>query len=209
MFAEIIDLVSQFVINLISSLGYSGVVIAMTIESACIPLPSEIILPFSGFLVYEGKFNLWLAGSAGTLGCLIGSLIAYFVGMKGGRPLVEKYGKYILISHHDLDLADRWFKKYGEATIFFSRLLPIVRTFISFPAGVAKMNLWRFSLYTVIGSFPWCVGLVYVGQRLGAHWEKIRGYFHRFDLVIGIILIAGIVWYVWRHLRNLKKEKSE
>lgn len=208
MFAEIIEFVSAFVINLISDLGYFGVVVAMGIESACIPLPSEIILPFSGFLVYEGQFNLWLASLAGTIGCLVGSLVAYYVGMWGGRPLVEKYGKYVLISHHDLDWADKWFKKHGEVTIFFSRLLPVVRTFISFPAGIAKMNIWKFSLYTVLGSFPWCVALVYVGYRLGAHWEEIRAYFHRFDLLIGIVIIAAVVWYVWRHIRNLKKARK-
>ena len=131
MFVEIIEFLSAFTVDLISSLGYFGVVIAMAIESACIPLPSEIILPFSGFLVYEGQFNLWLASLAGTLGCLLGSLVAYYVGMWGGRPLVEKYGKYILISHHDLDLADRWFKKYGSWSIFFSRLLPVAFGYMS------------------------------------------------------------------------------
>ncbi len=205
MFAEIISVVSDFIIQLISSLSYFGVVIAMAVESACIPLPSEIILPFSGFLVYQGQFNLWLAALAGTTGCLIGSLAAYYVGKWGGRPLVEKYGKYILISHHDLNWADHWFKKYGEITIFFGRLLPVIRTFISFPAGVARMNIWKFSLYTILGSFPWCLLLVYVGQRLGGQWENLKGLFHRFDLVIGIILIAGITWYVWRHIRNLKR----
>ncbi len=205
MFAELIEILSEFVINLISNLGYFGVVIAMAIESACIPLPSEIILPFSGFLVYEGQFNLWFASLAGTLGCLIGSIVAYYVGVWGGRPLVEKYGKYVLISHHDLDLADRWFKKYGAWSIFFSRLLPVVRTFISFPAGVARMNIWTFSIYTVLGSFPWCVGLVYLGQRLGGHWDGLGEYFHKFDLVIGIIIIAGVTWYIWRHVRNLKR----
>ncbi len=205
MFAEIITVVSDFIITLISSLGYFGVVIAMAIESACIPLPSEIILPFSGFLVYQGRFNLWLAALAGTLGCLIGSLVAYYIGVWGSRPLVEKYGRYILISHHDLDWADRWFKKYGEVTIFFSRLLPIIRTFISLPAGIAKMNIWRFIIYTVLGSFPWCLFLVYVGYRLGAHWENIKTYFHRFDLVIGIVLILGAGWYVGRHIKNLRK----
>src|SRR6266545_483562 len=144
MVAKIIEFISAFVVATISTLGYSGVVLLMAIESACIPLPSEIIMPFSGYLVYTGRFNLWLVGVAGAFGCVVGSLVAYWVGMYGGRPLIAKYGKYILISHHDLDLADRWFDRFGEVIVFVSRLLPAIRTFIAFPAGVAKMNMTRF-----------------------------------------------------------------
>lgn len=183
----------------------------MAIESACIPLPSEIIMPFSGYLVYTGQFNLWIVGAAGATGCVIGSLVAYWVGIKGGRPLIQKYGRYVLISHHDLDLADRWFLKYGEVIVFASRLLPVIRTFIAFPAGVARMNVKRFIIYTFAGSFPWCVGLAYAGQKLGEQWDKnetLKSWFHRFDFVIGIIGLLAIVWWVWRHLRHAKEDKS-
>src|ERR1700675_3224663 len=152
MIARIIELLSVFIVATISRLGYAGIVLLMAIESACIPLPSEIIMPFSGYLVYTGRFNLWAVGVAGAFGCVLGSLVAYWVGMYGGRPLIEKYGKYVLISHHDLDLADRWFARFGEIIVFGSRLLPVIRTFIAFPAGVARMNLKRFIVYTFLGS---------------------------------------------------------
>jgi membrane protein DedA with SNARE-associated domain len=183
----------------------------MAIESACIPLPSEIIMPFSGYLVYTGRFNLWAVGVAGAVGCVLGSLVAYWVGMYGGRPLIEKYGRYILISRHDLDLADRWFARYGEIIIFISRLLPAIRTFIAFPAGVARMNLTRFIIYTFAGSLPWCIGLAYVGQLLGEQWDKnetLKSWFHRFDFVIGIIILAAAAWWIWRHVKNLRAEKA-
>ncbi|MCX6811206.1 MAG: DedA family protein, partial [Candidatus Berkelbacteria bacterium] len=138
MIHSILAAISGFIIATISTLGYGGIVLLMAIESACIPLPSEVIMPFSGFLVFDGRFNLWLIALAGAVGCVVGSVIAYWVGMYGGRPLIERYGKYILISHHDLDLADRWFNKHGDVAIFFSRLLPVVRTYISFPAGIAR-----------------------------------------------------------------------
>src|SRR5689334_22345976 len=154
MIAKIITILSGFIVATISTLGYAGVVLLMAVESACIPLPSEVIMPFSGYLVYTGRFNLWAVGVAGALGCVVGSWVAYFVGAYGGRRVIEKYGRYVLISRHDLDLADRWFASYGEVIVFASRLLPVVRTFIAFPAGVARMNLTRFTLYTFLGSLP-------------------------------------------------------
>jgi membrane protein DedA with SNARE-associated domain len=172
MIARIIEIISAFIVATISLLGYGGVVLLMAIESACIPLPSEIIMPFSGYLVSRGEMNLWLVGLAGAVGCVLGSMVAYWVGMYGGRPLIEKYGRYLLISHHDLDLADRWFAKYGEVIVFVSRLLPAIRTFIAFPAGVARMNVPRFIIYTFAGSLPWCIGLAYVGQKLGEQWDR-------------------------------------
>src|SRR2546423_5515145 len=141
MIGKIIELLSAFIVATISTLGYGGIVLLMAIESACIPLPSEIIMPFSGYLVYTGHFNIWLVGVAGAFGCVLGSLIAYWVGMYGGRPLIEKYGKYLLISHRDLDLAGRWFARFGEAIVFVSRLLPALRPFIAFPAGVWRIDL--------------------------------------------------------------------
>ena len=210
MIARIIELVSAFIVATISALGYGGVILLMAIESACIPLPSEVIMPFSGYLVYTGQFNLWIVTVAGAFGCVLGSLLAYWVGMRGGRPLIEKYGRYILISRHDLDLADRWFARYGEAIVFISRLLPAIRTFIAFPAGVARMNLKKFVIYTFAGSLPWCFGLAYAGQKLGEQWDKnplLKSWFHRFDFVIGIVIAIAVVWWVWRHLRHVRDEK--
>ena len=211
MIARLIEILSGIIVAVISTMGYSGIVLLMAIESACIPLPSEIIMPFSGYLVSTGQMNLWLVGLAGAIGCVLGSLVAYWVGMKGGRPLIEKYGRYVLVSKHDLDLADRWFSKYGEAIIFTSRLLPAIRTFIAFPAGVARMDLKRFVIYTFAGSLPWCLGLAYVGQKLGEKWNKddtLKTWFHRFDFLIGIAAVLLIAWWVWRHVGHLRKENA-
>ena len=202
MVTRILEALAGFVIYVISSMGLPGIVLLMAIESACIPLPSEVIMPFSGYLVFTGKFSLWSVALAGAAGCVAGSVPAYYLGMYGGRPLIEKYGKYILMSHHDLDLAERWFARHGEATVFFARLLPVVRTFIAFPAGVARMDMRRFIGYTFAGSLPWCLGLAYVGMVLGERWPTLKGYFHKFDLLIGAVIVAGIVWYVRRHLNQ-------
>ncbi|HEX9545668.1 MAG TPA: DedA family protein [Pyrinomonadaceae bacterium] len=212
MIARLLEILSGIIVAIIATLGYSGIVLLMAIESACIPLPSEIIMPFSGYLVSTGQMNLWLVAFAGAVGCVLGSLVAYWVGMKGGRPLIEKYGRYVLVSRHDLDLADRWFEKRGEIIVFVSRMLPAIRTFIAFPAGVARMNLKRFVIYTFAGSFPWCLGLAYVGQKLGEKWNKddtLKTWFHRFDFLIGIAAVLLIVWWVWRHLGHLRKENAE
>jgi membrane protein DedA with SNARE-associated domain len=209
--SRIIEILSAFIVATISALGYTGVVLLMAIESACIPLPSEIIMPFSGYLVYTGQFNLWAVGAAGAIGCVLGSLVAYWVGSYGGRPLIEKYGRYFLVSHHDLDLADRWFSKYGEVIVFASRLLPVIRTFIAFPAGVARMNLKRFVVYTFAGSLPWCIGLAYVGQKLGEQWDKnesLKSWFHRFDFVIGIFILLAAAWWIWRHLNHARMDNQ-
>jgi membrane protein DedA with SNARE-associated domain len=197
-----LELVASLIIYVISRMGLPGVVLLMAIESACIPLPSEVIMPFAGYLVFLGKFSLWSVGLAGAVGCVAGSIPAYYLGMYGGRPLIEKYGKYILMSRHDLDLADRWFKRHGQATVFFARLLPVIRTFIAFPAGVARMDMKRFIGYTFAGSLPWCLALAYVGMVMGENWPALREYFHKFDLLIGAVLIAGAAWYIRRHLKN-------
>ena len=212
MIAKIIEYLSLFIIATISALGYSGIVLLMAIESACIPLPSEIIMPFSGYLVSTGQMNLWGVAVAGAVGCVVGSLVAYWVGMYGGRPLIEKYGRYILLSRHDLDLADRWFAKYGEIIVFVSRLLPAIRTFIAFPAGVARMNPTKFVIYTFAGSLPWCLGLAYVGQKLGEQWNKddtLKTWFHRFDFVIGILGVLAVSWWIWRHIKHSRIETKK
>lgn len=202
---KLIGLLAGFVITVISSWQYIGIALLMGVESACIPLPSEIIMPFSGYLVSTGVLVLWGVAVAGAVGCVVGSWLAYALGAWGGRPLVERYGRYVLISHHDLDLADRWFQRHGDITIFVGRLLPVVRTFIAFPAGVARMPLWRFTAYTFLGSLIWCWGLAWIGLKLGQHWDTLGVYFHRFDALIGVIILIGVVLYVWRHLRHLTR----
>lgn len=202
MLEKFIGLLSVFVISAISHLGYAGIVLLMAIESACIPLPSEIILPFSGYLVYRGEMNLWWVSLAGAIGCVLGSLVAYSIGRYGGRQLVERYGRYVLVSRHDLALADRWFARHGDITIFVGRLLPVVRTFIALPAGIAGMEIKRFVLYTFAGSFLWSLGLAELGVKLGENWDSLGPYFHRFDALIGGLLIVGFALYVYRHLRQ-------
>lgn len=199
-----LEIISGFIISTISRTGLIGVGLLMAIESACIPLPSEVIMPFAGFLAAQGKFSLLSVSLAGAIGCVIGSAAAYGVGVWGGRAFIEKYGKYLLISRRDLSIADNFFNQYGSAAIFFSRLLPVIRTFISLPAGIAKMNFGRFAIYTFLGSLPWCWALAYIGKKLGDHWDALGGYFHKFDAVIVIIGIMAVVWYVRRHIKNIK-----
>lgn len=205
MIGKIIEIVTTFIISGISVWGYWGVGAMMAIESACVPLPSEVIMPFAGFLVAQGKFSLLGVSLAGAIGCVVGSVLAYAVGLWGGRAFIEKYGRYILISHHDLTIADNFFNKYGSSAIFFSRLMPVVRTFISLPAGIAKMNFSKFVVYTFLGSFIWSWGLAYLGKTLGDHWDTLGVYFHKFDFVIGIVILAGAVWYVRRHIKQMKR----
>jgi membrane protein DedA with SNARE-associated domain len=203
---EILKHIAQWITSWISILGYGGVISMMAIESACIPLPSEIIMPFAGFLVSNGTMNLHLAAISGSFGCAIGSAIAYYAGMKGGRPFVERYGKYVLIRKCDIDHADRLFEKYGEKIVFFSRLLPVIRTFISFPAGVSKMHFGRFITYSFVGSVPWCYFLTYLGLVLGNNWDSLRKYFHNADIVVGIFILAGFAFWLYHHLRPEKAE---
>jgi membrane protein DedA with SNARE-associated domain len=201
----LIGLLASWIIATISAIGYLGIAMLMAIESACIPLPSEIIMPFSGYLVSTGRFDLFLVATAGAIGCNIGSSIAYAVGYLGGRPLVERWGRYILVSRRDLDTVDRFFARFGGITVFICRLLPVVRTFIALPAGVARMPQLKFQLYTFIGSWPWCFALAYIGEQLGARWNTdpaLRDLFHRFDAVIVAVFVAVVVWYVARHWKH-------
>lgn len=204
MIEKIITLLASWIIAVISTMGYGGVVLLMGIESACIPLPSEIIMPFSGYLVFKGEMALWGVALAGAIGCVLGSIPAYYLGVYGGRPLVEKYGKWVLISRHDLQMADRAFEKYGEIIIFIGRLLPAVRTFIAFPAGIARMNMARFIAYTFVGSLIWCWVLAYVGMKLGENWSSLKVYFHDFHIVLTIAAVIFVIWYVRRHLRLMR-----
>jgi membrane protein DedA with SNARE-associated domain len=202
MVTSILELLGRFIIAVISASGYAGVVFLMAIESACIPLPSEVIMPFSGYLVSTGRFHLWAVAVAGALGCNLGSLVAYYVGAWGGRPLVERYGRYVLITRHDLQMADRFFARWGEWAVFIARLLPVVRTFIALPAGISKMSVWRFHVYTFLGSLPWCWALAYAGLRLGPRYGDLREYFHRFDLVLGMLIVAVAVWFIHNRWTN-------
>jgi membrane protein DedA with SNARE-associated domain len=199
---------SALIISVIASLGYGGVVLLMAIESACIPLPSEVIMPFAGYLVSTGRFSLQAVAIAGAVGCLLGSYVAYFIGATGGRQAFENYGRYVLISNHELEVADRFFERWGSVTVFVARLLPVIRTFIAFPAGLSRMELWRFSVYTLLGSYPWCLALAYAGMKLGQHWRDLAPYFHRFDNVIAITLALAFAAFVYLRIRGRSRQSA-
>jgi membrane protein DedA with SNARE-associated domain len=199
---KILGLLFGFISSLIATTGYAGITLLMAIESACIPLPSELIMPFAGYLVYTGKMNLFWAATAGAIGCNLGSLVAYEIGYYGGRPLVEKYGRWILMGRRELDWADRFFHSRGELAVVIARMLPVIRTFIALPAGVARMPRGKFHIYTFIGSWPWCFVLAYLGMKLGENWRSLGKYFHQFDAIIGVILLAAIAWFIWSHWQN-------
>ncbi|MCL5104174.1 MAG: DedA family protein [Armatimonadetes bacterium] len=208
---SIIKAVTLWVTTNITNLGYYGIVIMMGIESACIPLPSEIIMPFGGYLVYKdpARFSIWWMGVAGALGCVWGSVVAYWAGKYGGRPFVMRYGRFILVRERDLDKADAWFKRHGDAAIFFSRLLPVVRTFISFPAGISGMRFGRFIIYTFLGSLPWCLALAYLGKVLGEQWDtRLKGYFHGADAVIIAVFAVLIALYIWHHIKGEREYQA-
>jgi membrane protein DedA with SNARE-associated domain len=202
---KILAALAHFIIAVISASGYWGVLLLMAIESMCIPLPSEIIMPFAGYLVHIGQLQLIWVATAGALGCNLGSLVAYWIGAHGGRPLVERFGRYVLLNRHDLDRVTHYFEKYGGITVFVGRLLPVVRTFIALPAGIAKMPQRRFHIYTFLGSWPWCYALAFVGMRLGRKWDsdpRFKEIFHRFHFAVELLLVAAVVWFVWSHLRG-------
>jgi membrane protein DedA with SNARE-associated domain len=202
MVSTVVKILGGFIVAFISGSGYIGITLLMAIESACIPLPSEVIMPFSGYLVSAGHFSLWGVAVAGALGCNIGSIVAYFVGAVGGRPLAERYGRYVLITRHDLEMADRFFARYGDWAVFIARLLPVVRTFIALPAGISRMNFARFNIYTFLGSLPWCFALAYAGMKLGERWETLGPYFHHFDTVFLIVIVVGAIWFIRNRWKN-------
>jgi membrane protein DedA with SNARE-associated domain len=199
--------VAAWIIAVISAGGYLGIVFLMAIESACIPLPSEIIMPFSGYLVSTGRFDLWMVATAGALGCNVGSIVAYEAGKYGGRPFVERWGKYVLLNMHDLDRAEAFFARWGNITVLVCRLLPLVRSFIAFPAGVARMPLIRFHIYTFVGSWPWCFALAWVGMKLGVAWRtdpRLSHILHKADAAVVAALVIGFVWFIWHQLKKRK-----
>jgi membrane protein DedA with SNARE-associated domain len=184
----------------IEALGYVGVALLMAIESANIPLPSEMILPYAGYLVQQGQMNIHWASLAGALGCVLGSLPCYALGRWGGEAFIQKYGKWVLIDEDDLKDARRWTARFGDAAFFICRMLPIVRTFISVPAGVLKAHFWRFTLYTFIGSWVWSYLLVYVGIVFGNNLKAFKHYWHQFDVAIALVLLLGGGYYLWKHV---------
>lgn len=191
-----------FIKSLIAFSGYGGIVILMAIESACIPLPSELIMPFAGYLVFEGTMKLLIVATAGAIGCNVGSLISYEIGCYGGRPLVERYGRWVLLGRRELDWADRFFARWGYLAVFIARLLPVVRTFIALPAGISRMPRVRFHIYTFLGSWPWCLALAWFGMKLGENWRELGKYLHKFDAVILAAIVVGVVWFIWTHWQN-------
>jgi membrane protein DedA with SNARE-associated domain len=198
--ANLLEQLGAWIQGVISAMGYAGIAGLMGIESACIPLPSEVIMPFAGSLV-PSRFTLLGCAFAGALGCVLGSIPAYYAGAVGGRALILRYGRYILLSKEHLDWADRFFAQRGDVTVFVARLLPVVRTFIAFPAGVARMPIGKFIAYTFAGSLPWCLGLAWVGMKLGQHIDVLKPWFHRFDAVLVVIGLAAVVWFVRKQLK--------
>lgn len=208
---KLLPIIFNFIVGTISASGYLGVLFLMAIESACIPLPSEIIMPFAGYLVYTkqptltGPLTLMGVAIAGAIGCNIGSAVAYWIGAWGGRPFIARYGRYVLLNQRDVDHAERLFARYGFVTVFIGRLLPVVRTFIALPAGIARMSQVRFHLYTFLGSLPWCYVLAYAGVRLGRAWDtdpRFQAAYHRYQLAIEVIIVAAFLWFVWTHWKN-------
>jgi membrane protein DedA with SNARE-associated domain len=202
---------ASWIVAVISAGGYFGVAALMTIESACVPLPSEIIMPFAGFLASTGQFSLVGAATLGAIGCNIGSTLAYFVAVSGGRLAIERWGAYVLVSPTEIDRAERFFARYGAATVFFGRLLPVVRTFISLPAGLARMSMLKFQIYSFLGSWPWCFALAYVGFMLGKRWNSdptFRNLFHKFDAAVVAALGVAVVWFIWSRWRERRSAKA-
>ena len=200
----------DIITNVYDAMGWPGVVLLMGIESAGIPFPSELIMPLAGWLLIEAKgdspWMLGMAGFYGALGNLLGSWVAYGISLKGGRPLLRKYGRFVLVTQHEVDRAEEWFQKYGELTVFVSRLLPVVRTFISIPAGIARMNLWKFSFYTFIGSYPWSLGLAYGGYKLGENWEDLREVMRPFDFPIAGVIAVVVIWFIYKRIKAIRSE---
>ena len=208
MVEHILATLANVIVGVIASGGYLGLALLMAVESACVPLPSEIIMPFAGYLVSIARFDLYLTATAGALGCNLGSIVAYEVGKRGGRPLAERWGRYLLIGPGEIDAADRFFDRFGGIAVLIGRLLPVIRSFIAFPAGVARMRLLPFHVYTFLGSWPWCFALAWVGMKLGARWNsdpRIKAAFHRADLGIGIVLVLLIALFVWHRVRGVRR----
>jgi membrane protein DedA with SNARE-associated domain len=204
--AQLVDLIVAFVTGTVSAVGYLGVFVLMTFESACVPIPSEIIMPFSGFLVTTGKLNIWGVTLAGAFGNLIGAVITYAIGFYGGRPFILKYGKYFFVKEKEIHHAEKFFAKWGDWSVFISRNLPVIRTFISLPAGVAEMPFAKFALFSFLGSIPWCFALTYLGFILGSNWLVIREYGHYLDIAAGLAIAAFLGKIVWDYYHDISSD---
>lgn len=202
MLHQFIDPILHMIRDAVASWGYPGIIIMMAIESANIPLPSEAIMPTAGLLVQQGKMNIHLAALAGAIGCVLGSIPSYFLGMWGGRPLVEKHGKWLLLKEKDLEHADKWVDRWGDWAFFICRMLPVVRTFISFPAGMLKAHFWTFTLFTFVGSLIWCYFLTWVGIKFGENMEVFSDLWHKFDIAIVVVVLGGFGFYLYHHLKH-------
>jgi membrane protein DedA with SNARE-associated domain len=192
-------------LGLSAGTAYAVVFLLMALQSACIPIPSEVIMPFAGYKLGHSIADLIILATVASIASNLGSIPAYWLGAKGGRPMIERYGRFILLNRHDLDRAERFFQRFGSFAVLLGRMLPIVRTFIAFPAGIARMNQVRFHIYTFIGSWPWCFALAYVGMKLGEHWDsdpRFKAVFHRFQLSVELVIVAAVVWFVWTHWKN-------
>lgn len=205
---SLLEIFTSFVTQTIQRTGYAGIGLLMMLESLNIPIPSEIIMPFSGFLVFGEKFNFLWVVAWGTFGNFIGSLFSYYLGFFGGRPFFSRYGKFLLMKQSDLDFSDRFFQKYGSFAILLGRMLPLVRTFISFPAGISRMNIFKFSLYTLLGSFLWSSILTYAGVVAGENWKILENYFRKFDWLMLFVGVMVVAWWVKRHLSNHKNSAN-
>lgn len=192
---------NNLILSSISQWGYLAIFLLMALSSMCIPIPSEVVLLFAGYLVFQGKLGMLGVISTSALGNLLGSIISYYIGLKGGRPLFLRYGKYVFVKEKELKWAENWFERFGHETVFFGRMVPIIRAFISVPAGIAEMNFLKFNVYTFLGVLPWSIGLAYAGFILGANWEKITKYFTQVSMAVIIILIIAVVVFVWWHLK--------
>ncbi|MFZ0663131.1 MAG: DedA family protein [Acidobacteriaceae bacterium] len=216
---KFLPFIFNFIVGTISASGYLGVLLLMAIESACIPLPSEVIMPFAGYLVYTrqptltGHLALIGVAIAGAIGCNLGSAVAYWIGALGGRPFIDRYGRFVLLEHRDLDRAEHFFARYGAVAVFVGRLLPVVRTFIALPAGIARMSQVRFHTYTFLGSLPWCYVLAYAGMRMGQAWDtdpRFKAAYHRYQFAIEAVIVAAVIWFVWTHWKNrMRPEEAQ
>jgi membrane protein DedA with SNARE-associated domain len=207
--SEIFAAIGSFALSTISYFGYAGIFFLMMLESMVVPVPSEFVMPFAGFLVEQGTLNFYLVILASTLGSITGSLIFYYIGKTGGHRLIEKYGKYVLVDHEDIKKTEEWFNKRGELTVFIARLVPVVRHLISLIAGIGRMNVKKFSLYTILGAAIWNAILTYLGVYLGQHWEEVSQYMEELDIVIVLLLLIGCVYFAYRHITRRKKNLAK
>lgn len=211
---SLLAILNSFVTEEIARYGYVAIFVLMVLESACVPIPSEVTMLFGGalttasFLAPEQQLDFWLVVLAGTVGNVVGSWLAYWAGYSGGRPLVDRWGRYLLIRPHEVDRAHEWFERRGQSAVFVGRLLPVIRTFISLPAGVVRMGFWRFTFYTVLGCLPWCLALTWIGALLGERWESAERLMRPFAWAIAVVLAAGIAWWVWHRIRTIRAEEA-